>query len=310
MPTTPTTPSSPHPHETKHETQHDVEINLSGEISNAFSDVFNRGFRYAFGVNPDGTADNIPNPDIDTMPEAPFVYVHNRLGNVTINVDATISEPHLMPEAEHDEANNAKTDIFRLRDQDKSYPEDVFMVKLFTHSNSTLRIPKGYAVYLDSGAGNVRISDVSRVFGTVNAGNVNMTDVTSLSLVVNAGNAKVSGRFASGEHRLVTNAGNAKVYLQDGSSLTISARVTAGNIKHKGQWEDVTVVREMMGGKLEGRIGSSRGNNNNATMTLKAKAGNINVYAPDAATTNTATTNTATANTYDSADHDEGNSDD
>jgi hypothetical protein len=283
-PEPPQPPRPPHTQpKSQPKSQREVEINLNGTIGNAVSEVFSRGFRYAFGMDPDGTASSIPNPDLDVMPEAPFVYVHNRLGNVTIKVDATLTEPHITPKASaNDEADtedtedNPKADIFRPHDQDDNYPEDVFMVRLLTRADSTLHIPDGYAVYLDSSAGNVRMADVARVFGTVNAGNAKISGVTSLNMVVNAGNAKVSGRFEQGEHKLVTNAGNAKVMLQEGSSLTVSARVSAGNIKHKGNWQDVTVVREMVSSKLEGRIHTG-----DATMTLKAKAGNISVYAPD-----------------------------
>ena len=272
-----------HQHNTQHNTQREVEINLNGTIGNAVSEVFSRGFRYAFGIEPDGTASSIPNPNLDAMPAPPFVYVHNRLGNVTIKVDATLTEPRITPKtATNNEADtedtedNPQADIFRPHDQDDTYPENVFMVRLLTRADSTLYIPDGYAVYLDSSAGNVRMADVARVFGTVNAGNAKISGVTSLNMVVNAGNAKVSGRFDQGEHKLVTNAGNAKVMLQAGSSLTVNARVTAGNIKHKGDWHDVTVVREMVSSKLEGRIHTG-----DATLSLKAKAGNISVYAPD-----------------------------
>ena len=256
-------------------------------------------------MDSDGTASSIPNPDLNAMPEAPFVYVHNRLGNVTIHVDATLTEPRITPKAgdnhkadteDADTEDNAKADIFRPHDQDDTYPEDVFpkdvfpedvfIVRLLTRADSTLHIPKGYAVALDSGAGNVRIEEVARVFGTVNAGNANISGVTSLNMVVNAGNAKVSGRFEQGEHKLVTNAGNAKVMLQAGSSLSVHARVTAGNIKHQGDWHDVTVMREMVSSKLEGRI-----NTGDATLTLKAKAGNISVYAPEPNSTTYKTSN-------------------
>lgn len=300
--TPPDPPQPPTPPQTHHksqpeESQHEVEINLNGTIGNAVSEVFSRGFRYAFGVAPDGTASSIPNPDLDAMPDAPFVYVHNRLGNVTIKVDATLTEPSITPKAEanneadetdaEDIEDNAKADIFRPHDQDDNYPEDVFMVRLLARANSTLHVPEGYAVYLDSGAGNVRIDGVASVFGTVNAGNAKITGVTSLNMVVNAGNAKVSGRFDRGEHKLVTNAGNAKVMLQDGSSLTVNARVSAGNIKHKGDWQDVTVVREMVSSKLEGRIHTG-----DAVITLKAKAGNISVHAPDGTSSDNITDDT------------------
>lgn len=293
-PASPTPPATPHVHtetshtetshtnnnrpkhetqpKTQHETQREVEINLNGTIGHAFSEVFSRGFRYAFGTDPDGTPEvNIPDVNNPNL-EPPLVHVHNRLGNVTISLDTTISEPVVIPEDEDTPA----ADIFRPHDQDEDYPTDVFVVRLLTRANSTVHIPEGYAVSVDSGAGNVRIRDVLRVWGTVNAGNAKVTGVRSLNLVINAGNANVVGRFDKGEHRLVTNAGNAKVMLQDGSSLTVHARVTAGNIKHKGNWQDVTVVREMVSSKLEGRICAG-----DAVMTLKAKAGNISVYAPD-----------------------------
>lgn len=287
-PRTPKNPNTP-------KDEREVEINLNGTMGHAFSEVFSRGFRYAFGIEPDGTANSIPNPDPDTMPDTPFVYVHNRLGNVTIKVDATLTEPRITPktdtDTDTDEVNHA--DIFRPHDQESDYPKDMFMVRLLTRADSTLHLPEGYAVVLDSGAGNVRVHDVDGVFGTVNAGNANITGVTSLNLVVNAGNAKVEGRFDEGEHRLVTNAGNAKVILQEGSSLTVNARVTAGNIKHQGDWHDVTVLREMVSSKLEGRIHTG-----NATLTLKAKAGNISIHAPDGTTHNT-DANTGDGNTSD-----------
>ena len=119
--------------------------------------------------------------------------------------------------------------------------------------------------------------DVSGIVGHVKmdlqAGDLKLRDASSFEILTKAGDVKVNSTLTDGESRLIALAGDIGVILQPGSSVSLTASTTAGDVSAKGFILTQTEKR-IVGGNLAGRVGSGR-----AKLECRLTAGDLNIEA-------------------------------
>jgi Putative adhesin len=121
--------------------------------------------------------------------------------------------------------------------------------------------------------------DVQGVAGLVklnlSAGDLKLRDVGQFEIDAKAGDIKVSTKLETGESKITALAGDIEVRLDPGSSVSLKARVQAGDVGAKGFILSQTDKR-ITGGSLEGRLGAGR-----AKLDVSLMAGDLDVIAID-----------------------------
>jgi Putative adhesin len=121
--------------------------------------------------------------------------------------------------------------------------------------------------------------DVQGVTGNVHidlsAGDIKLRDASQFEITSKAGNIKVNTKLENGESKVTGLAGDIKVNLEPGSSVSLKARVQAGDVGAKGFILSQTDKR-ITGGSLEGRLGAGR-----AKLDVSLSAGDLDVIAID-----------------------------
>jgi DUF4097 and DUF4098 domain-containing protein YvlB len=121
--------------------------------------------------------------------------------------------------------------------------------------------------------------DVRGVKGRVEldlqAGDLDLVDATSFRIVTKAGDVKVRTTLKSGESSVTALAGDVDVTLEPGSSVSLKASTTAGDVSARGFILTQTDKR-MTGGSLEGRLGAG-----NAKLEARLTAGDLDIIALD-----------------------------
>jgi hypothetical protein len=119
--------------------------------------------------------------------------------------------------------------------------------------------------------------DVSGIVGHVKmdlqAGDLKLRDASSFEILTKAGDVKVNTTLTDGESRLIALAGDIGIILQPGSSVSLMASTTAGDVSAKGFILTQTEKR-IVGGNLEGRLGGGR-----AKLECRLTAGDLNIEA-------------------------------
>jgi hypothetical protein len=125
-------------------------------------------------------------------------------------------------------------------------------------------------------AGDVSVIGVT---GTVSldmsAGNLKLNDAGKFNINAKAGDIKVRTKLTDGDSSLRALAGNVDVQLDGGSSVTLKASNSAGDISAKGFILTQTEKR-IVGGSLEGRLGAGR-----ARLNVTLSAGDLEIEAVD-----------------------------
>jgi hypothetical protein len=125
-------------------------------------------------------------------------------------------------------------------------------------------------------AGDVDVRGVKgRVELDLQAGDLDLVDATSFRIVTKAGDVKVRTTLKSGESSVTALAGDVDVTLEPGSSVSLKASTTAGDVSAKGFILTQTDKR-MTGGSLEGRLGAG-----NAKLEARLTAGDLDIIALD-----------------------------
>jgi Putative adhesin len=121
--------------------------------------------------------------------------------------------------------------------------------------------------------------DVQGVTGLVkmdlSAGDVKLRDAGQFEIDAKAGDIKVNTKLETGESKISALAGDIEVRLEPGSSVSLKARVQAGDVGAKGFILSQTDKR-ITGGSLEGRLGAGR-----AKLEVSLMAGDLDVIAID-----------------------------
>lgn len=119
--------------------------------------------------------------------------------------------------------------------------------------------------------------DVQGVTGSVHidlsAGDIKLRDASQFEITSKAGNIKVNTKLENGESKVTGLAGDIEVSLEPGSSVSLKARVQAGDVGAKGFILSQTDKR-VTGGSLEGRLGAGR-----AKLEVSLSAGDVDVIA-------------------------------
>ncbi len=125
-------------------------------------------------------------------------------------------------------------------------------------------------------AGDVDVRGVNgRVELDLQAGDLDLVDATSFRIATKAGDVKVKTTLKSGESSITALAGDVDVTLQPGSSVSLKASTTAGDVSARGFILTQTDKR-MTGGSLEGRLGAG-----NAKLEARLTAGDLDIIALD-----------------------------
>lgn len=121
--------------------------------------------------------------------------------------------------------------------------------------------------------------DVLNVQGFVeidlSAGDLTLEGASRFMVNAKAGDIKVKAKLEGGESSVRALAGDVKVQLLPGSSVALTASVTAGDVSAKGFILTQTEKR-LTGGSLEGRLGAARGK-----LQCSLTAGDLDVIAID-----------------------------
>ena len=125
-------------------------------------------------------------------------------------------------------------------------------------------------------AGDVDVQGVAGLVKlNVSAGDLKLRDVGQFEIDAKAGDIKVSTKLETGESKITALAGDIEVRLEPGSSVSLKARVQAGDVGAKGFILSQTDKR-ITGGSLEGRLGAGR-----AKLEVSLMAGDLDVIAID-----------------------------
>jgi Putative adhesin len=125
-------------------------------------------------------------------------------------------------------------------------------------------------------AGDVTVGGVTgSVTLEMSAGDLKLKDAGRFNINAKAGDIKVRTKLTDGESNLRALAGNVDVILEGGSSVTMKASNSAGDITAKGFILTHTEKR-VVGGSLEGRLGAGR-----AKLTVSLSAGDLDIEAID-----------------------------
>jgi DUF4097 and DUF4098 domain-containing protein YvlB len=109
----------------------------------------------------------------------------------------------------------------------------------------------------------------------LSAGDLKLRDVGQFEIDAKAGDIKVNTKLETGESKISALAGDIEVRLEPGSSVSLKARVQAGDVGAKGFILSQTDKR-ITGGSLEGRLGAGR-----AKLEVSLMAGDLDVIAID-----------------------------
>jgi hypothetical protein len=125
-------------------------------------------------------------------------------------------------------------------------------------------------------AGDVSVAGViGMVSLEMSAGDLKLKDAGRFNINAKAGDIKVRTKLTDGESNLRALAGNVDVILEAGSSVTMKASNSAGDITAKGFILTHTEKR-VVGGSLEGRLGAGR-----AKLNVNLSAGDLDIEAID-----------------------------
>ncbi len=125
-------------------------------------------------------------------------------------------------------------------------------------------------------AGDVSVAGVTGMVSLeMSAGDLKLKDAGRFNINAKAGDIKVRTKLTDGESNLRALAGNVDVILEGGSSVTMKASNSAGDITAKGFILTHTEKR-VVGGSLEGRLGAGR-----AKLTVSLSAGDLDIEAID-----------------------------
>ncbi len=109
----------------------------------------------------------------------------------------------------------------------------------------------------------------------ISAGDVTLEGATSFMVNAKAGDIKIKTKLENGESSVKALAGDVKVQLLSGSSVALSARVSAGDVSARGFILTQT-EKKLVGGSLEGRLGAAR-----AKLNCTLMAGDLDIVAID-----------------------------
>lgn len=127
-------------------------------------------------------------------------------------------------------------------------------------------------------AGDVNVKGVTGAVSLeMSAGDLKLSDAGRFNINAKAGDIKVRTKLIDGESTLRALAGNVDVELEQGSSVTLKASNSAGDITAKGFILTQTEKR-IVGGSLEGRLGAGR-----AKLNVSLSAGDLDIVAIDGA---------------------------
>ncbi len=125
-------------------------------------------------------------------------------------------------------------------------------------------------------AGDVTVAGVTGMVSLeMSAGDLKLKDAGRFNINAKAGDIKVRTKLTDGESNLRALAGDVDVILEGGSSVTMKASNSAGDITAKGFILTHTEKR-IVGGSLEGRLGAGR-----AKLTVSLSAGDLDIEAID-----------------------------
>ena len=125
-------------------------------------------------------------------------------------------------------------------------------------------------------AGDVTVKGVTGAVSLeMSAGDLKLFDAGRFTINAKAGDIKVHTKLTDGESTLRALAGDVDVTLEQGSSVTLKASNSAGDITAKGFILTQTEKR-IVGGSLEGRLGAGR-----AKLTVSLSAGDLDIIAVD-----------------------------
>ena len=125
-------------------------------------------------------------------------------------------------------------------------------------------------------AGDVTVKGVTGAVSLeMSAGDLKLSDAGRFTINAKAGDIKVHTKLTDGESTLRALAGDVDVTLEQGSSVTLKASNSAGDITAKGFILTQTEKR-IVGGSLEGRLGAGR-----AKLTVSLSAGDLDIIAVD-----------------------------
>ncbi len=109
----------------------------------------------------------------------------------------------------------------------------------------------------------------------ISAGDVTLEGATSFMVNAKAGDIKIKTKLENGESSVKALAGDVKVQLLAGSSVALSASVSAGDVSARGFILTQT-EKKLVGGSLEGRLGAAR-----AKLNCTLMAGDLDILAID-----------------------------
>ncbi len=130
-------------------------------------------------------------------------------------------------------------------------------------------LPSGYGVELANMVGDIELTGVPYLRGTLTAGDIDAHGLLGVDFTTLAGDVFVSLTPQSGRHCVRAKVGEIEVVLLPGSDVSVKGSVSMGDITAS---EPFTTERNLVSERVSGTLGTGR-----ATLELSVTAGSITV---------------------------------
>lgn len=213
------------------------------------------------------TSGNAAADDDFAAPGTKWVRVDLLAGNLTVNVDPTLTAP-AGRSGSSDLSFEATSYGYRLV---SSGPQGIFggVLGKFRTGDFTVSLPVGFGVELAKTAGDIELRGVPYLRGTLSAGDLDAFGLKGVDFTALAGDVYVSLTLTEGRHRVDTKVGDIEAVLLPGSNATVKAEVSVGQISAEAPFK---TERRTVGQRTEGAVGTGT-----AALDLRVMAGSIEV---------------------------------
>src|SRR5690606_3239306 len=200
----------------------------------------------------------------------PWVTIEMIGGNIDVTTDASLSEPV----AEGGPGNietEREADGYRV----KFMPARGNFLDRFLSSvrsgDLNVRIPPHFGVAIEATAGDVDLHGVPYLRGRMRAGDVSADVLRGVDFALMAGEFDADLDLREGSHVVTVGAGEAKVALQEDANVTVTGRVSIGDLH--SQLPALAQRSQGLGGEVAGTMGSGT-----ARLRLRVTTGDLAIH--------------------------------
>lgn len=211
-----------------------------------------------------------------------WLVIEMLAGDLAVKLDPSLSEPKIISGKANLEKKDktyivqrSKTKVNNSGDPLKDLGTMVVGFISGLHGDLELAIPKGFAVEVNSKAGDVDIEGAAFLRANLLAGDLDAKNIGGIDLQMAAGDVDLSLLLLEGSHNIRLAAGDVDVRLMPGSSVKLEGSVSMGDFKllaPESIEPSLEINKTMMGGDFKAELGEG-----NAYLNIDLSTGDIEV---------------------------------